>query len=31
MLKIHLHLEVIGGKLYAMGVRRVESYAPSSN
>jgi hypothetical protein len=31
MLKIHPHLEVIGGELYIIGVRRVKSYTPSSN
>jgi len=31
MLKIYLYLEVAGGKLYMVGVRRVKSYTPSNN
>ena len=31
MLKIYPYLEVVGGKLYIVGFKRVESYTPSSN
>jgi hypothetical protein len=31
MLKIYPYLEVIGGELYTVGVKRVKFYTPSSN